>query len=182
MKADYIPKGEFLCILKKLKPEYATILLTSLETGLRLSDVCRLTTRILVDARPYGTNIQPVMEMKPHRVRFITFPVSLMRELRTTTHLDLRPGASCCGGGGNWLFPSAIDPARHVDRSTVYRALREACLKLGETRNVTPHTARKIYAVEAYKATKDLEAVRYLMGHANTAVTALYAFSDIISG
>lgn len=90
--------------------------------------------------------------------------------------------ALSCGGGGNWLFPSDIDPSKHVDRSTVYRALKEAALRMGETRNVTPHTARKIYAVEAYKATKDLEAVKYLMGHANTAVTALYAFSDIISG
>lgn len=44
--------------------------------------------------------------------------------------------------------------------------------------NLGPHSARKIYAVDLYHRTGDLEAVRKALNHTDQAVTMLYAFAD----
>lgn len=48
--------------------------------------------------------------------------------------------------------------------------------KLSE--NVGPHSARKIFAVNLYHRTGDLEAVRKALNHSDQAVTMLYAMAD----
>lgn len=48
--------------------------------------------------------------------------------------------------------------------------------KLAE--NVGPHSARKIFAVDLYHRTGDLEAVRKALNHSDQAVSMLYAFAD----
>ena len=48
--------------------------------------------------------------------------------------------------------------------------------KLAE--NVGPHSARKIFAVDLYHRTGDLEAVRKALNHSDQAVSMIYAFAD----
>lgn len=44
--------------------------------------------------------------------------------------------------------------------------------------NLGPHSARKIFAVDLYRRTGDLEAVRKALNHSDQAVTMIYAFAD----
>lgn len=44
--------------------------------------------------------------------------------------------------------------------------------------NLGPHSARKIFAVDLYHRTGDLEAVRKALNHTDQAVTMLYALAD----
>ena len=48
--------------------------------------------------------------------------------------------------------------------------------KLSE--NVGPHSARKIFAVDLYHRTGDLEVVRKALNHSDQCVTLLYAMAD----
>ena len=48
--------------------------------------------------------------------------------------------------------------------------------KLAE--NVGPHSARKIFAVDLYHRTGDLEAVRKALNHSDQAVSMVYAMAD----
>ena len=44
--------------------------------------------------------------------------------------------------------------------------------------NLGPHPARKVFAVDLYRRTGDLEAVRKALNHSDQAVTMMYAFAD----
>ena len=48
--------------------------------------------------------------------------------------------------------------------------------KLAE--NVGPHSARKIFAVDLYHRTGDLEAVRKALNHSDQCVSMIYAMAD----
>lgn len=56
------------------------------------------------------------------------------------------------------------------------RSMRFDGRKLSE--NIGPHSARKIFAVDLYRRTGDLEAVRKALNHSDQAVTMLYALAD----
>lgn len=56
------------------------------------------------------------------------------------------------------------------------RTMRIDGRKLSE--NIGPHSARKIFAVDLYRRTGDLEAVRKALNHSDQAVTMLYAMAD----
>lgn len=45
-------------------------------------------------------------------------------------------------------------------------------------RNIAPHSARKIYAVQDYHAHHDMKRVQRLLNHSDEAVTMLYALAD----
>lgn len=47
--------------------------------------------------------------------------------------------------------------------------------------NVSPHTARKIYAVQEYHKCGSLRRVQGLLNHGDEAVTMLYAMADVIT-
>ena len=85
--------------------------------------------------------------------------------------------------GRYYVFEGRTDPLKHRTRSAVYKDLKRVA-KLyrlnGEKLrvNIAPHSARKIYAVEAYKASGDLEKVREKLNHSDSTVTMLYALAD----
>lgn len=62
------------------------------------------------------------------------------------------------------------------DLKEVSRTLRIDGKKVRE--NLGPHSARKIFAVDLYHRTGDLEAVRKALNHTDQAVTLLYAMAD----
>lgn len=62
------------------------------------------------------------------------------------------------------------------DLKQVSRTMRIDGRKLSE--NVGPHSARKIFAVDLYRRTGSLEAVRQALNHSDQVVSALYALAD----
>lgn len=163
MRSEYISKEEFECMLKDLKEDYKLIMLVSLETGLRLSDVLTLTY-------PQALWGAPIKERKTGKTCIIDLPTYLRNALM------MRDGAFSSSTA--LVFPSGGDGERNTpyNRSTIYRAVKRAAE--GCEVNVTPHTARKIYAVETYRKTRDIREVKRRLRHDRLETTLLYAFSD----
>lgn len=79
---------------------------------------------------------------------------------------------------GGWCFPSRCGAtAKHRTRQAVYTDLRRCAQELGVSTHLSPHSGRKAYAVELYKA-QGFKAVKQALNHDNEAVTLLYALSD----
>lgn len=163
IKADYIWKEEFEHALALLMPENRLALEVSLATGLRIGDVLGLRTAQL---RERFT----VVEQKTKKRRRVRLPAELLRRLRQQA-------------GAEWVFPHRTDPARHRTRQAVYADLRRAAraLRMPQQLRCTPHSARKIAAVELYRKTGDLARVQRLLNHSSEAVTQLYALADLMT-
>jgi integrase len=163
MKADYIWREEFEHALALLMPENRLALEISLATGLRIGDVLALRADQIKERAT-------VREAKTGKSRRIRLP----RELRERM-------AACSGGG--WVFPHRLDPARHRTRQAVYADLQRAAkaLRMPKALRCTPHSARKIAAVELYHKTGDLSKVRALLNHSGEAVTMIYAMADLMT-
>lgn len=167
MRAEYAENAVFNTLLNALMPENRRALALSLCTGLRIGDVLNIRTERL---RPRMT----VRELKTGKNRRITIPKNLYAELSVSK-------------GKYWLFEGRLDSKKHRTRAAVFKDLQR-CAKLYRINgkkikeHLSPHSARKIYAVEAYrKSGGDLKKVQKLLNHENEAVTMLYAMADILT-
>mgnify|MGYP002702041003 CR=1 FL=1 len=159
LRSEFLERGEFVRLISQMPETYKVALLLSLETGLRISDVLGLTfSQVLWGA--------PVRERKTGKTVVLDVPAYLKAAL-----------------WGWWLdrqrelvFESKKAPGRPVSRSTVYRWVRRVAQD--EKAHVSPHTARKIFAVERFRECGSLEQVQEALRHDRPETTALYALSD----
>lgn len=161
LKADYIPSLAFEHILGALMPENRLALIVSLTTGLRIDDVLSLRRKDIEKTR------FTIKEMKTSKTRRVSISKELQEQL-----------LYCCGR--YYVFEHRTDPKQHRTRQAVYKDLKRACklFRISETLQVSPHSARKIYAVEAYKRTAKIATVQKLLNHSNEPVTMIYAMAD----
>lgn len=132
----------------------------SLATGLRISDVLNMRTERLAER-------MTVRELKTGKTRRIRLPVELLQR--------------CLAQAGKvWVFEGRQDWRRHRSRQAVYKDLKRAArlFRLPAGLQVSPHTARKVYAVAAYQHSGSLKRVQQLLQHESEAVTMLYAMAD----
>lgn len=163
MRAEYLPKEELEHLLAALMPANRLALRVSLATGLRIGDVLRLRKSQMPGQRFVAS------ESKTGKRRRVRLPLDLWEECHAQPGLDL-------------VFPSRLDARRPRSRQAVYKDLRRAAaaFRLGAADpHITPHSARKVWAVEAYRASGgDLKRVQRLLQHEDEAVTMLYAMAD----
>ena len=78
------------------------------------------------------------------------------------------------------VFEGRIDPKRPRTRQAVYKDIKRACrlFRLPTALQISPHSARKIYAVDQYHKSGDLKRVQRLLNHETEAVTMVYAMAD----
>lgn len=165
IKSDYIPDESFNHILSALMPENRLALTVSLTTGLRIDDVLHLKTEKIKNQR------FTVKEMKTGKTRRVFLSKGLWEELLRSA-------------GRFYVFEHRTDPKRCRTRQAVNKDLKRACeLFRIKNVNITPHSARKIYAVDNFRRTCDIEKVRALLNHSEkqTEVTLLYAMADVLT-
>lgn len=163
MRSDYVSDTAFEHILSALTYENRLALLVSMTTGLRIDDVLHLKSTDVLKER------FSIKEMKTGKTRKIRIGKKLRDELIAIS-------------GRFYVFEHRLDPKKCRTRQTVNKDLNRACtLFRVKNVNVTPHTARKIYAVKQYERTCDIKRVKDLLNHSNESVTRLYAIADIIT-
>lgn len=162
LKADYIAPNAFEHILSALMPENRLALIVSVTTGLRIDDVLSLRRKDIEKQR------FTIHEMKTGKARRVSISKELQEQL-----------LYCCGR--YYVFEHRTDPKQHRTRQAVYKDLKRACklFRISDSLQISPHSARKIYAVGAYKRTAKLSTVQKLLNHSNEPVTMLYAMADI---
>lgn len=162
MRSDYIKKDALENLLAAMPVKNALAVRLSLETGMRVGDCVSLRW-----ANFKGQTITYTAQKtgKTDKKKITKPLLQLLQQY----------------GGDDFVFASTRSKNGHIARQTVYRALKKAARLAGVTANVTPHSARKIYAVEMRDKVGIKETQR-LLQHTSPEVTALYAMSDVALG
>lgn len=160
MKSDFIEKDVFELILELVPYDVAIALRVSLETGLRIGDVLALKPENITD------NKISVIAQKTRKPMCAEIPKEYARYLERHAV---------------WCFPSPRDATKHRTRQSVWACVKRAVSRLSIAQNVTPHTARKIFAVERFKR-KGLRETQDALQHDSVSTTLLYAFADKLDG
>lgn len=165
MRNVYIPEKELAEIVKRLEGVDRVITLLLLGTGFRLDDIMHL--RVWQLRAPELT----IRERKTGNVRSVTIPAGVSEVCKAYA---ARRMALC------YAFPALRRyGARKMHRTTYWRHFMEVVRRLGwEDKGYSPHSLRKVYAVNALSRSGSLRAVQKDLGHASMGVTALYALSD----
>lgn len=160
LRSDYIFKQEFEHVLAALTVPNRLALELSLVTGLRISDVLSLSSSKL-------SQRMTVRESKTGKTRRIYIPSELLERLRRQA-------------GKYYVFEGRNDPKKPRTRQAVYKDIKRAyrLFRLPTALQISPHSARKIYAVDQFHKTGDLKRVQKLLNHSSEAVTMVYALAD----
>ncbi len=160
MRTEWIPKGEMIHILASLNPENRLACEISLATGLRINDVLALTPDRVRKVR------FTIREEKTGKTRLIRLPKDLVNR------------ALACSGQ-HYVFEHRLDGRRHRTRQAVFKDLKRSAKNFGVRENLSPHSLRKVFAVEEFNRTGgNLKKVQKLLNHESEAVTMLYAMAD----
>lgn len=161
MRAEYLIERQLDLILAALTPENRLACEVMLATGLRISDVVELPR----EAVKYSFI---VTEKKTRKRRRVRLSAELVERVRASSE------------GSAWAFPSPVDPARHRTRQAVWKDIKRAQRAFRLKVNASPHSMRKVYAVELMHKYGDIERVRRALNHDHYDTTYLYAMADLL--
>lgn len=167
MRSDYIRKEEFEHLLAALTPPNRLAMRVSLATGLRIGDVLNLRTEQIQKAAKNKVCRPTVRELKTGKSRRITIPRELCDEL--ISH-----------AGKIYLFENRLDYRKPRTRNAVWKDLKRAAalFRLNPNLQISPHSARKIFAVTEFQNSGNIKHVQQLLNHSSEALTMLYAMAD----
>lgn len=160
MRTEYIFKEELKHVLATLMPANRLVLEICLATGLRLSDVLNFKT----DSIKTRFTVREIKTGKNRRI-------FLNNELLDRCKLF---------AGKIFVFENRVNYRNHRTRQAVWQDIKRSSKLLRIKNNIAPHSTRKVYAVEQYHKDNDLERVKKLLNHSDSAVTAIYAFADVL--
>lgn len=163
MRSEYIFREEMKHVLAALSPENRLACEISLATGMRIGDVLKITRKQAEQGR------FTYYESKTGKARRVRLPV----ELQQRCNLYHR--------GSLFVFPSRLNAKKTRTRQAVYKDLRRAADLFRIKQHISPHSMRKIYAVDQYHKTGDLKRVQSLLNHDHEATTMLYAMADLLT-
>lgn len=158
-RSEWVSQDVMSHILAALTPENRLAITVSLLTGLRIGDVLNIRTRQLSSER------LTVIEEKTLKRRSVRIPDKLREQLISYA-------------GKIYVFPNRLDPRRHRTRQAVYKDIKRAAKAFRVHLNITPHSARKCYAVAEYRRDFNAARVQRLLNHSSEAVTMIYAIAD----
>lgn len=162
MKSKYIEEREVESLRERMSGEAWLPLWVSLETGLRIGDVIKLRkANLKEDGLHYRAQ-------KTGKNGVAKISAALRRELSKKR--------------GKWLFPSPYKQNGHITRQCAWARIKAACKRAGiNPDGVSPHSLRKVFAVELYRES-GFRAVQEALQHTNAATTEIYSFADWSTG
>lgn len=158
MRTDYITPELMYRLLGDMTEQNRLVLRFCLETGLRVSDVVEMPYTAL-----HGTTVHYIAK-KTKKNGTCKISHELFKDLLRQTD-------------GTWLFPSYKSSTGHLTRQSVWKALKKASKRADISRNVAPHSARKIFAVQDMKKNGFAQVQKDLQ-HSRFDTTLLYCLSD----
>lgn len=161
MRSEWVSKGEVEHILAALSPQNRLACEISMITGFRINDV---------------------LALKPEQVKKQRFSIKEQKTGKTrTVRLPKEIVDRCLAcSGQHYIFEGRLNGREHRTRQAVFKDLRRVAKAFRVKENLTPHSMRKVYAVEEYAKHGDLKKVQRLLNHSSEAVTVLYAMANII--
>lgn len=162
MRSEWLPADKLKVVFTALTEKNRLACLVSLATGLRIGDVLALRTEQFKKQR------FTIKEEKTGKSRAVRIPNELYE--------------MCLKQAGRfYVFEGRTDAKKHHTRQAVFKDLRRAAKAFRVAEHVSPHTARKTFAVGYYlKCGKNLKKVQALLNHSSEAVTMIYALADKI--
>lgn len=142
--------------------EPGLLVLLGLNTGLRISDILTLKVG---DFRDRGYILRREQKTGKHTEIRID-PAVVAQVVRQTKDME----------SSRLLFPKRRITSKqpHLDRTTAYDWINEACRRAGYKGPVGCHTLRKTYGYHFYRKYKDLSLLMMHFNHANERVTMRY--------
>lgn len=159
MRAHYLNPSLYNKLYAVMQYENALALRTALETGWRIDDVLHL-REIDLNGRTLSC-----VAMKTGKSDRKVVSADLAKRLRQIA----RHGRLFDGRFGN----------KPRTRQTVWRDVKKAAKRLQLDGNISPHSARKTYAVQDFRD-GGLRKVQDDLQHDNINTTMIYAFADLI--
>ena len=158
MRSDWVEGDIMGHILSALMEPNRLAIETSMHTGLRIGDVLNLKLKDVLKQR------FSVTEQKTKKRRNVFINATLQRRLINQS-------------GMIYVFENRLDSRKARTRQAVYKDIKRATKLFRISAIVTPHSARKFYAVDKYH-TFGLKRTQKLLNHSNEAVTLIYALAD----
>lgn len=158
MRSEYLDPKIYAELYAVMQRANVNALRVSLETGLRIDDVLSLTPD----------------QVRGERLKYTAKKTGKQGVARLSKQLRselLRQS------NDRWCFPG-LNPTKHRTRQAVYKDLKKACKLFGVSGQISPHSARKTFAVELRKRS-GVGAVQKALQHSDAETTNLYAFADI---
>lgn len=143
---------------------HRTLLMTLYSTGLRRAELCRLKVSDIDSKRM----MIRVVQGKGGIDREVPLSRKLLPALREY-YRWMRPQT--------WLFPGTVNNWRAdkpVTPKIVWQAVREACVRAGIRKHVTPHTLRHCFATHLLESGADLRSIQMMLGHSDLEATTVY--------
>jgi integrase len=159
VRSEWISNEEIGHILFALTTPNRLACEVSLATGLRINDCLNLKTEQVRKQR------FTVREQKTGKTKSVRLPSALQREILSQA-------------GTVYAFEGRTDGRKPRTRQAVFKDLQRANKAFRLFVHISPHTLRKIYAVEEFKKDGDLQRVKKLLNHSDEAVTMIYALAD----
>lgn len=165
MRSDWVDPALLDHILAALTPANELALRVSMATGLRIDDVLHIKAQQVERGQRFT-----VIERKTGKKRRVYIPELLYNDM-------LRQS------GRYYVWENRLDARYPRTRQAVWKDLKRAAklFRVSDSLNVTPHTARKVYAVEAFAKYGRVDKVRDLLNHGDEGITALYLMSEALT-
>lgn len=163
MKSDYMKPENYNKLFVFMTYENTLVLRVSLETGLRIGDILKMRPEDIK-----GRTITYTAEKTGKRGRAVVSQ-DLANRLKQVA-------------GDRYIFPKRGKADEHRSRQAVWKDVKRAAGALRSVNvltneNITPHSARKTFAVEDAER-YGLKHTQRMLQHRDKATTKLYAFSD----
>ena len=136
--------------------------------GLRVTELCDLKIGDLFFGEGY---IRVVGKGDKQRL----VPISGVARDRIQLYMDVRPGRK---SSVEYLFLNNREKPKPLTRVTVFTIIKQAALRAGVSKQVSPHTFRHSFATHLLEGGASIRHVQELLGHESILTTEIYTHLD----